>query len=142
MNRIIALIKGYKEIVSYIIVGGLTTVVSLVVYYGCVLTFLNPRDPVQLQIANVLSWIASVTFAYFTNRKFVFESTTNNIIREAGAFYISRVVTLLLDMGFMFLLVTLLNLNDKIAKLVVQVIVIILNYILSKYIVFGSKEEK
>ena len=48
----------------------------------------------------------------------------------------------MLDMGFMFLLVTLLNLNDKIAKLVVQVIVIILNYILSKYIVFGSKEEK
>ena len=136
MRKIVELYKKYKEIINYIIVGGMTTVVSLVVYYGCVLTFLNPRNAVQLQIANVLSWIAAVTFAYFTNRKFVFESTNKNVFREAFSFYTSRVATLLLDMAFMFLLVTIINMNDKIAKLIVQVLVMISNYILSKYIVF------
>lgn len=139
MKKIVGLYKKYKEIINYIIVGGMTTVVSLVVYYGCVLTFLNPQDALQLQIANILSWIAAVTFAYFTNRKFVFESTNKNILKEAFSFYISRVLTLVLDMAFMFLLVTLMDMNDKIAKLVVQVLVMISNYILSKYLVFTKK---
>ena len=139
MKKIVGLYKKYKEIINYIIVGGMTTVVSLVIYYGCVLTFLNPQDALQLQIANILSWIAAVTFAYFTNRKFVFESTNKNILKEAFSFYISRVLTLVLDMAFMFLLVTLMDMNDKIAKLVVQVLVMISNYILSKYLVFTKK---
>lgn len=142
MKKIVGLYKKYKEIINYIIVGGMTTVVSLVVYYGCVLTFLNPQDALQLQIANILSWIAAVTFAYFTNRKFVFESTNKNILKEAFSFYISRVLTLVLDMAFMFLLVTLMDMNDKIAKLVVQVLVMISNYILSKYLVFTNKKVK
>ena len=62
------------EIVRYLIVGGLTTVVSLSVYYGCVLTFLDPENPLQLQAANIISWIAAVTFAFFANRIFVFRS--------------------------------------------------------------------
>ena len=73
-NQLKTLYFKYKEIINYLIVGGLTTVVSLVTYYLCVLTFLDPGHPVQLQIANVISWIFAVTFAYFTNRKYVFES--------------------------------------------------------------------
>ena len=69
-----------REIISYLIVGILTTIVSLAVYYGCVATFLNPNDAVQLQAANVISWIASVTFAYFTNRKFVFQSKNTHVV--------------------------------------------------------------
>ena len=57
----------YKEIVNYLIVGVLTTIVGLGVYYGLVFTVLNPDNPFQLQVANVISWIAAVTFAYFTN---------------------------------------------------------------------------
>ena len=136
MRRMIKIYKKYKEIINYLIVGGLTTVVSLAAYYGCVLTFLSPEDGVQLQVANIISWIAAVTFAYFTNRKFVFESKNKNRLREAVAFYSSRVMTLLMDMGCMFLMVTLCGMNDKIAKLVVQVIVTVGNYILSKYLVF------
>ena len=78
MEKLISLYKRYKEIVNYLIVGGLTTVVSLGVYYGCVLTILDPEVAVQLQAANIISWIAAVTFAYFTNRKFVFESKNEN----------------------------------------------------------------
>ena len=62
------------EIFRYLIVGGLTTVVSLGVYYGCVLTVLDPKKPLQLQAANIISWIAAVTFAFFANRIFVFRS--------------------------------------------------------------------
>ena len=54
-----------KELIMYVIFGVLTTVVSLAVYYGCTLTFLNPDNSVQLQIANVISWVAGVAFAYF-----------------------------------------------------------------------------
>ncbi|MCI6868271.1 MAG: GtrA family protein [Lachnospiraceae bacterium] len=136
MEKLISLYKRYKEIVNYLIVGGLTTVVSLGVYYGCVLTILDPEVAVQLQAANIISWIAAVTFAYFTNRKFVFESKNENKLKEAAAFYGSRVTTLLVDMGCMFLMVTLFGWNDKIAKLIVQVIVTVANYVLSKFIVF------
>ena len=139
VNTMKALYQKYKELINYLIVGGLTTVVSLGVYYGCVLTFLNPEVAVQLQAANVLSWIAAVTFAYFTNRKYVFESKNENRLQEAAAFYGSRVTTLLLDMLCMFLMVTLLRWNDKVAKLIVQVLVTVANYILSKFLVFRKK---
>ena len=66
--------KNCREIIRYLIVGVLTTVVSLGTYYGLTLTVLDPDNAVQLQIANVLSWIAAVTFAYFANRKYVFRS--------------------------------------------------------------------
>lgn len=139
MSTIRTLYQKYKELINYLIVGGLTTVVSLGVYYGCVLTFLNPEVPVQLQAANVLSWIAAVTFAYFTNRKYVFESKNEKRLQEAATFYGSRVTTLLLDMFCMFLMVTLMGWNDKVAKLIVQVLVTVANYILSKFLVFRKK---
>ena len=126
----------YREIISYLIVGGLTTVVSLVTYYACVLTALDPNHPVQLQCANILSWIAAVAFAYVTNRRFVFRSRNKHMLREAGAFVASRVGTLVMDMALMFVMVTLGGLNDKIAKLAVQVVVTVANYVLSKFFVF------
>ena len=126
----------YKETIHYLIAGGLTTVVSLGTYYLCVLTFLDPRNGFQLQAANVISWICAVTFAYFVNRSFVFESRSKDYLREAGAFVAGRIGTLLMDMAIMFILVTLLHCNDKIAKLVVQVVVTIANYVISKIFVF------
>ena len=131
--------KKYKEIVNYLIVGVLTTVVSLGVYYACVLTFLNPENAIQLQVANIISWVAAVTFAYFTNRKFVFESKNPDMLKEASAFVGARVATLLMDMLCMFVMVTCMGLSDKIAKLVVQVIVTVANYIFSKIFVFQKK---
>lgn len=100
-------------------------------YYGLVLTILDPQIPMQLQLANVLSWIAAVTFAYVTNRKYVFESTSKSIATEALRFYLSRVGTLLMDMAIMFVGVTLLSLNDKAVKIVVQGVVTVANYILN-----------
>lgn len=139
LKKLLELYSKNKEIINYLIVGVLTTVVSLVVYYGAVLLFLDPNDAFQLQIANVLSWIAAVTFAYFTNRKYVFESENTNMLKEAGKFYLSRVSTLLMDMAIMFVGVTILAFNDKIVKLVVQVVVIVANYVFSKLFVFTKE---
>ena len=141
MKKLIDLYRKHREIVNYLIVGVLTTVVSLVVYYGLTLTVLDPEKAVQLQAANVISWIAAVVFAYFTNRRFVFESRSQNMLKEAAAFFAARLSTLVLDMALMFLLVTLLKCNDKIAKLVVQAAVIVANYVLSKFLVFKKKEK-
>lgn len=130
--------KRYKELIHYLVVGGLTTLVSLGTYYGLVLTVLNPEKPVQLQLANVISWICCVTFAYFTNRIFVFESRNPNLIKEALAFYMSRISTLIMDMGLMFLLVTLFGFNDKLIKLLLQLLITAANYLLSKFLVFSK----
>lgn len=132
----------YKEIVNYLIVGILTTLISLAVYYFCTYTFLNPKNAFQLQIANIISWIVSVIFAYFTNRKYVFESTNPNIIKEAISFFISRISTLLMDMGIMFICVTLIGMNDRLAKIISQVVVIISNYLFSKLFVFNKKQNQ
>ena len=139
MEKIKEMYLKYKEIISYLIFGVLTTVVSLGVYYICVYTFLNPENVVQLQIANIISWVAGVAFAYVTNRKFVFESKEENKLKEAGKFVTSRITTLLMDMAIMFIGVTLCNFNDKIIKLISQVVVIVMNYLLSKIIVFKKK---
>ena len=135
MEKIKELYFKYKEIINYLIIGALTTAVSLVVYYISVFTFLNPENAFQLQIANILSWVAGVAFAYFTNRKFVFDK-----IKEASKFVLSRVLTLLIDMLIMFLGVTVLHSNDKIIKLISQIAIIILNYVFSKLFVFRKKE--
>ena len=122
----------------------LTTIVSLGVYYGLVFTIMNPDNPIQLQITNIISWITAVTFAYFTNKKFVFESrsTGKKQLSEMIKFYIARLSTLAMDMCIMFLGVTVLKYNDKIIKLIVQIIVTIANYIFSKLLVFRNRGDE
>lgn len=131
----------YVEIINYLIVGVLTTIVSLATYYICVLTFLNPENAFQLQTANILSWIFAVIFAYFTNRKYVFKSKEKNKLKEACKFVISRLLTLGMDMFVMFLGVTVLNLNDKIIKLISQFVVTVGNYVFSKLFVFKKTDK-
>ena len=131
----------YQEIIKYLIFGVLTTIISLLTYYLLVFTILDPNKPLQLQIANIISWITCVTFAYVTNRKYVFNSKNKNILKEITKFYSSRLTTLFIDMLIMFIFVTILHLNDKIIKILVQIIITILNYILSKLLVFTKKKK-
>lgn len=130
------LYNKYKEIINYLIFGFLTTVISLMTYYILTATLLNIRNNIELQIANIISWCVGVLFAYFTNRKFVFNSKNKCRKKEFITFTCSRITTLILDMFIMFIFVSLLNGNDKIFKLISQVLVIIGNYILSKIVVF------
>ena len=137
----IKIYKKYEELINYLIIGILTTVVSLATYYLLTLTVLDANNKVYLQIANIISWLASVTFAYFTNRKFVFKVKNKSNIKECLNFYISRISTLLIDMIIMYIFVSRLKFDNKIVKLISQVVIIILNYILSKFIVFKSSKE-
>lgn len=139
MNKIKELLIKYEEVIRYLIIGVLTTIVSLATYYILTFTILDPKVSIQLQITNVISWIVSVTFAYFTNRKYVFKLKEKKNIKEASKFYLSRLSTLLLDMLLMQIFVIRLKFNDKIIKLIVQFVVIVLNYVLSKFLVFKSK---
>ena len=125
------LYRKYRELIVYFIVGCLTTLVSWVVYAAGVEVF-----HWSVAVSNAVSWIAAVTFAYFTNRKFVFESKNSSIMKEMAKFYAARIGTLLMDMGIMFVLVSCLGFSDKIIKLFVQVVVTVANYLFSKFIVF------
>ena len=136
---LIKLLNKHREVIMYLIFGVLTTIISLLVYYGLVYTILNPDDAIQLQVANIISWVAGVTFAYFTNRKYVFESNNKNKLKEAGSFVLARVTTLVMDMAIMFLGVTILTFNDKIIKIISQVVVIVANYVFSKIFVFKKR---
>lgn len=123
-----------EEIIRYIIIGVLTTIISLGTYYISTL-FLNVENKIELQICNIISWILAVTFSYILNRIYVFKSK-NKVLQEVIKFYLARISTLIIDMLFMFIFVSQLSINDKISKLIVQVIIFISNYILSKFIVF------
>ncbi len=133
--------KKNHEIIAYLIIGVLTTIVSMGIYFVLTATMLDPQKPVHLQTANVASWVGAVSFAYVMSRRFVFQSRNPEVLKEMVSFFSARVVTLLLDMGLMFLFVTAGGMNDRIAKVIVQIAVIIANYLLSKLIVFRKKSE-
>lgn len=143
MKKIISLYKKYEEIINYLIVGVLTTVVSLVVKWGLLFTILDAKNAFQLQLAVIISWIAAVIFAYVTNRIFVFKSKSKKILKEIISFFGARLLTLGLEMAIMWFFVTLLKLDSDtwvlIWTIVAQVLVIIFNYILSKLFVFRKK---
>ena len=130
----------YKEMIRYLITGAGTTGVSLALYFGLVSTVLDAERPLEMQAANVISWTGAVAFSYIVSRKFVFASKNEHILREAGAFFLARAGTLLLDMIGMFILTSLLNVNGKISKLFIQTGIIIFNYILNKFFVFAHRE--
>lgn len=125
------IIQKNKEIIMYLVFGVLTTVVNIVVYY----IFSNLLHMNYL-FSNAMAWFLSVLFAYVTNRKYVFIHKNNQIIKEAISFFGSRLATGIMDMVLMWFLVNFNIVNDVVAKVVVNVIVVILNYILSKLVVF------
>lgn len=129
----------YEEIWNYLVVGGLTTLVSILAYVIVTATFLNVENPVELQAANIIEWVAGVLFAYFTNRRFVFKSKNENMFREFISFSSSRVVTLLADMVIKGVMVNIMGIHHYIALGTSMVVVTIGNYFLSKFLVFRKK---
>lgn len=130
-----------KEIINYIIVGVITLIISIITYY-----VFNIQLNIHYQIANVISWIVAVTFAYFANKIYVFKTLNyakKYIIIEILKFTTSRMYTLIIDITLMFILISILKIDELISKIIVQVVVIVLNYLLSKLLVFKEvKNEK
>ena len=130
----------YKELINYLIFGGLTTIVNFICYY--IFARMIGIDEV---ISSALSWFFSVLFAYITNKMFVFDSKTKgikNLIRECISFFLARILSgILCDIGSFALMVKVFNINDIISKIITQVMVVIVNYIFSKFLVFKKKSK-
>ena len=131
------MLKKYKEIINYLFFGVLSTVLNIFSYYLLTKIF-DPKDPLLLQVDNILSWIITVLFVYFTNRKYVFVSKNESKIKEFVKFIVARLITLGLDMLIMGIGVSVFHLDDKIVKVFSQIVVIVSNYAFSKLFVFSK----
>ena len=126
--------KKHKAVLLYLFFGGLTTVISIAVFW----LFRRPFGLNEL-IANVISWVIAVLFAFFTNRTWVFRAPTHSageFLRQMGSFFGGRVVTLLIEEALLAVFITWLGFPDMPVKIAAQVIVIVLNYVISKLFVF------
>ena len=140
MQKIKDLLLKYKEVISYLFFGVLTTAVDFVSYY--ILTRVFRLDE---GVSNVLAQFFAILFAYVTNKLFVFEDKTNDfksLIIQFGKFFSLRLVTLVLNSVMFIIMIDKLGINDIVTKVIVSVIVIILNYVFSKLIVFKGKEKQ
>ena len=128
--------RKHREVLLYLLFGGLTTLVSIVSFALFLALGINEL------IANVLSWVLSVLFAYVTNRTWVFEAkadTRAGVLREMTAFFGGRLATLFIEEGLLAVFITWLGLPALPVKIAAQVIVIVLNYVISKLWVFKKK---
>ena len=139
MKSLINKLLNNKEVLLYLIFGVLTTAVNFIVY-----TFFTRSLLVDELISNIFAWVFAVTFAYVTNKKYVFSSKTTNVkqlTKELSSFFIARLFSLGVDMSIMYVGIRVLFVFDMYVKLFSQVVIVILNYVLSKFIIF-KKEDK
>ena len=130
------LINKYNELIMYGIFGVLTTLINLLTFY--VLDKLG----VNVYLNNSIAWVISVLFAFITNKLYVFNSkdTSYKIIAKEGiAFFLARIFSYFVDMFTIFMIFQVMGINKMIAKIISNVIVIIINYLLSKIIIFKKK---
>lgn len=152
MNLIKNLIIKYKELIIYGICGVGTTIVNFVAYK--IFNIILGND--LYLVSNVIAWFICIVFAYVTNKLFVFESKSwapKLVLKESSYFLASRVFSFIIEESGLFILVDLVGMKDMtvsvfgvnisgdmIAKAIIGVIVIVINYILSKLIIFRKKE--
>lgn len=128
-----------KSVLLYLFFGALTTLVSILsfVLAGTILSL-------NVHIANTISWILAVTFAFFTNRKWVFDGKTHTkaeFFKQARDFYAGRLFTYFVEEIILVVFVNLLQLNQDIVKIIAQFVILALNYVISKFIVFRKKDK-
>ena len=137
MNRITELYKKHKEIILYLVFGGLTTLVNYASYF-----IFSHLINCSVVTSTIIAWIIAVLFAYITNKLWVFESKSikkKALLKEAVSFFAARAFSGVLDVGIMALFVDELHFNDLIIKILSNIVVIIINYILSKFWIFKKK---
>lgn len=131
----ISLYRKYREMFWYLVVGVLTTAVDLAVYY-----LLGAYTSLHYSVIYWIGWAASVLFAFFPNRALVFQNhEKKGMLHQFWEFVSSRVATLIIGEVLLSLLVSICHFPDTLMKPVVQVLIVILNYFLSKLLVFRKK---
>ena len=145
IEKIKALLVKYREIIVYVIVGGMTTVVS----WGCKFLFgaifypgVTVPTVAQNTVLSVVENVSGILFAYYPNRRWVFQSKDPDILKEFSGFVGSRLGTWGLSYVLNLLLVNVLHLDYRIATVIVGVAVVIGNYVISKFLVFRKKKDE
>ena len=137
-TKLMEMYRKYKEIILYVFFGGLATVVSIGSFAWC--DVVMHMDPL---VANLISWILAVTFAYITNSLWVFDARPHGIkelLCQAAGFFGGRVLTLVIEEAILLIFINGLGLPRVGVKVCAQVVVLVSNYIISKWIVFKEKE--
>ena len=129
----------YKEPLLYLFFGGLTTLISIFVFW----LFNGPFGLNEL-VANLISWVLAVLFAFLTNKTWVFSSPNQekSFFALMLSFYVGRLLTLGVEELLLFVFITWLGFNSMVVKILAQIVVIVLNYVISKLLVFRDKGEK
>lgn len=150
MNKIKTLIEKYREQLSYLFFGVLTTAVNYIVFW-CVNALFNDR---LVLLTNLIAFAAATAFAYITNKLFVFESKSwkmSVIVGEALSFVGARIFSFCIEEAGLFVSDSVLHLGEyhfgiingvMIAKILLSVIVVVLNYFFSKFFVFSKKKSE
>lgn len=138
MKKILSLLEKYREVISYLFFGGMTTLVNYIVYLPCY-NILHLSGA----LSNAIAWVAAVAFAYLTNKPFVFKShdwSAKTVVPELTKFVGCRVGSGLVETAIIFMTVDLLRFNGNIIKILTSILVVILNYVASKLVVFRKSE--
>ena len=129
----------YREIISYLFWGVMSTVVNYAAYFLCTLVF-----HLNYLVSNGVAWVAAVLFAFVTNKLFVFESKSwepKLAFKEFWQFVSARILSGLLETGMLYLFVDMLGFPDGPIKIIASILVVIINYIFSKLIIFKKPKE-
>ena len=140
MEKIKALYAKYEEIIVYLIVGVINTIISWAAWFICAFTILDVNVVWQNSLLSVISWTVGVITGYFMNRKFVFKSKEPNIWKEFLQFSGGRLSTGVLDNVMMILMINILHINETISRFFVSALVMVGNYIVSKFFVFKKSK--
>lgn len=137
MKLIIKLLKKYKSFIAYAVFGVFTTVVNIVTYDLCYY-----KAGMSNTLSNILAWILAVTFAYLTNKVWVFGSNSwmwATLRKEVAAFISCRLATGIMDLIIMYVCVDVIGWHAMMMKIISNILVIILNYVFSKLVIFKKK---
>ena len=137
MKRLKDLLLKYYDLITYLVFGVLTTLVNYIAYYPC-LNLLR----LSASVRNVIAWVFAVAFAFLTNKPFVFRShdwSAKTVIPELTKFVGCRVGSGAMETAILFVAVDLLHWNGNLWKIVTSVLVVIVNYVASKLLVFRRK---
>lgn len=138
-KNLLAIYQKHKEIVLYVFFGGLTTLISIMSF-----VLLYDVFVINEHLANIISWILAVTFAFVTNRKWVFTDASANkdaLFKQMLEFFTGRLFSLGVEEVVIFVFITMLSFNAFVTKLVTQFIVLVMNYFISKFLVFKPQSE-
>lgn len=134
MKKCLERLLQYKELIVYIFCGLLTTIVNYAIYFACTKVFF-----IHYLVSNVIAWIISVIFAYLVNKIYVFASldwSRKKLIKEIWQFMAARIFSGAAETLMLLILVDMMGYPDSIIKIIAQIVVIVMNYLFSKWIIF------